>query len=166
MANEFGGNLGESIAWRNGLTSVLLARIAVAAAEMYSTDWECEFARWIATVDQTRGAPGFVGFDLEEIPWGEPPEAEARKQFVVEVVVHAASREIAYRLPYYPNPLQEDLHRECLRTFALMVHHFDLARRPEPRPESWPYLFRPTDAMCVRHRVFCHELGCMVCPDA
>ena len=165
MANQFGGNPGEYISWSNGLTGVLLARIAVAAAELYQTDWEYEFARWIATIDQNCGPLGCVGFDLADIPWGTLAQFPDRKRFVVEVVVHAASREVAYRLPYYPNPDREDIHRECLRQFALMVHHFDPSRIDCLPASAWPYLFSPTAMLCERHRLFRHELGCMVCPD-
>ncbi len=164
MANQFGGMPGEWVSWSNGLTSVLLARIAVAAAELYQTDWEYEFARWIATIDQNRGPLGCVGFDLDALPWGEATARAARRRFVVEAVVHAASREVAHRLPYYPNPDREDAHRECLRRFALMAHHFD----PPPEatfPATWPYLFPPGDALCRSHRLFCHSGGCMVCAD-
>jgi hypothetical protein len=166
MANEFGGNPGESISWANGLTSVLLARIAIAAAELYESDWEREFARWIATIDQNRGPPGCVGFDLCKIPWGTADELPNHKRFVVDAVVHGASREVAYRLPYYPNPKKEELHRECLREFALMVHHYDPASFGEKWAGSWNYLFPPRDMVCVRHRLFCHAEGCMVCPDS
>lgn len=165
MANQFGGNPGECISWSNGLTGVLLARIAVAAAELYQTDWEYEFARWIATIDQNRGPLGCVGFDLADLPWGTAAEFPDRRRFVVEAVVHAASREVAYRLPYYPNPDREDMHRECLRQFALMVHHYNPTRADGPPATGWPYLFPPTAVLCERHRLFRHEQGCMVCPD-
>jgi hypothetical protein len=164
VANQFGGMPGEYVSWSNGLTSVLLARIAVAAAELYHTDWEYEFARWIATIDQNRGPLGCVGFDLHDLPWGSSALLPERRRFVVEVVVHAASREVAYRLPYYPNPEREEAHRECLREYALMVHRF------APPPEAtfstqWPYLFPPNDVLCRFHRLFCHANGCMVCAD-
>jgi hypothetical protein len=165
MANQFGGNPGVCISWSNGLTGVLIARIAVAAAELYQNDWEFEFARWIATVDQNRGPLGCVGFDLTDIPWGAENELLSRKKFVVEVVVHAASREVACRLPYYPNPDREEFHRECLREFALMVHHFEPALATSPPSSSWHYLFLPSEVFCRRHRLFCHAGGCMVCPD-
>lgn len=166
MANQFGGNPGTSISWANGLTTVLLARIAVAATELYQTDWEREFARWIATIDQNRGPLGCVGFDLTDIPWGNPTVLIDHKRFVVDAVVHAASMEVAHRLPYYPNPMREDLHRECLRGFALMVYHFDPGLSPNPPAEGWPYLFPQSDVVCRRHHLFCHAEGCMVCPDA
>ena len=60
MANQFAGNPGTCISWANGLTSVLLARIAVAAAELYQSEWEREFARWVATIDQNRGPLGCI----------------------------------------------------------------------------------------------------------
>lgn len=164
MANQFGGNPGERISWANGLTSVLFAWIAVAAAELHQTEWQREFARWVATVDQNHLPLGCVGFDLIDIPWGEEGYC-VNKQFVLEAVVHAASREVAYRLPYYPNPGREDVHRECLRAFALMAHHFDRAFIPRPWADAWPYRLPPGDVVCVRHRVFCHHLGCVVCPD-
>ena len=161
------GNPGEMLSWANGLTGVLLARIAVAAAELHATEWQRDFARFVATYDQNRGPPGCVSFDLIDIPWGEGDEEYApNKQFVVEAVVHSASREIALRLPYYPHPEREDLHRECLRRYALLVHHFDRALFPQPWPVMWPYLFPPADVVCLRHRLFCHAAGCMVCPDA
>ena len=167
MANQFRGNPDEIISWPNGLTCVLLARIAVAAAELYQTDWQRNFARFVATYDQNRGPIGCVGFDLSEIPWGESEEEyTTNKRFVVEAVVHAASREVAPRLPYYPNPEREAAHRECLRAFALLVHLFDRNRWPEPRPVGWNWFFPPADVVCVRHRLFCHAYGCMVCPDA
>lgn len=165
MANQFGGNPGEWISWANGLTTVLLARISVAAAELYQSEWEREFARWIATIDQNRGPLGCVGFDLDELPWGSESEFVDQKRFVVEAVVHAASTEVAYRLPYYPNPYREDLHRECLRKYALLVLHFDPTLCQRPRADNLPYLFPPSDILCLRHRLFCHAEGCMVCPD-
>jgi hypothetical protein len=83
----------------------------------------------------------------------------------VEAVVHAASNEVASRLPYYPNPEREPLHRECLREFALLIHRFDRTLWNEPRPTGWKWFFPPSDVTCVRHRMFCHSYGCMVCPD-
>ncbi len=166
VANEFRGNPGECVSWSNGLTTVLLARLAVAAAELCESNWQYEFARWIATYDQNRGPLGCVNFDLIDIPWGETQEEFAVNQrFVVEVAVYAASQEVAYRLPYYPNPDREDFHRESLRAFALMVHHFDRSLFSEPLPTEWKYHFAPTDFVCVQHRLFCHAEGCMVCPD-
>jgi hypothetical protein len=166
VANQFAGNPGERVSWSNGLTSVLLARIAVAAAELYETEWQRDFARFVATHDQNRGPLGCVGFDLIDIPWGESDaEYAANKRFVMEAVVHAASREVAYRLPYYPNPGREDAHRECLRRYALLVHHFDRNTFPRPWATDWTYLFPPAEVVCTRHRLFCHAAGCMVCPD-
>lgn len=166
MANQFLGNPGECISWANGLTTVLLARIAVAAAELCVTPWQGEFAKWVATVDQNRGPLGCVGFDLSDIPWGESEQVyEANKRFVVDACVHAASNEVALRLPYYPNPDREEYHSESLRTFALMVQHFDRTLWNEPRPAMWGYLFPPTDELCPRHGLFRHGQGCMVCMD-
>ena len=166
MANQFGGNPGTCISWANGLTSVLLARIAVAAAELYRTAWEREFARWIATIDQNRGPLGCIGFDLDEIPWGTATEFPDRRRFVLEAVVHAASSEVAYHLPYYPNPDREEVHRELLREYALMLHHFDPDLSTHPPATEWKYFYPPADVMCRRHHLFCHADGCMVCPDA
>jgi hypothetical protein len=165
MANQFAGNPGTCISWANGLTSVMLARVTVAAAELARTDWEDQFARWIATIDQNRGPLGCVGFDLDELPWGTAAEFPDRRRFVVEAVVHAASTEVAHRLPYYPNPAREDLHRELLREYALMAHHFDPSLSPNTPATDWPYLFPPSDVMCRRHHLFCHSGGCMVCSD-
>ncbi len=166
MANQFQGNPDETVSWSNGLTCVLLARIAVAAAELCETEWQLKFARFVATYDQNRGPLGCVSFDLIDIPWGGSDEEYAsNKKFVLEVVVHAASREIAHRLPYYPNPEREDAHREFLRRYALLVHHFDRARFPQPWANTWRYFFPPAADVCVRHGLFCHAGGCMVCPD-
>ncbi len=74
MANQFTGNPGEVVSWSNALTTVLLARIAVAAAELHETDWQRDFARFVATYDQDRGPLGCVSFDLSDIPWGESDE--------------------------------------------------------------------------------------------
>src|ERR1044071_5465232 len=105
MANQFLGNPGENISWSNGATTVLLARIAVAAAELYRDDWEYELARWVATLDHNAGLTGIVGFDLIDIPWGSTDESfEQHRKFVAEVVVHAACAEGTRNLPYYPNP--------------------------------------------------------------
>jgi hypothetical protein len=166
VVNQFMGNPDERVSWSNGLTTVLLARIAVAAAELYETDWQRDFARFVATYDQDRGSLRCVNFDLSEIPWGERDEEyAANKRFVMEAVVHAASTEVAYRLPYYPNAHREALHRECLRKFALMVYHFDRALWPDNQPTEWKWFFPPSDVMCASHRLFCHVYGCMVCPD-
>ncbi len=166
MANQFLGNPDEMVSWANGLTSVLLARVAVAAAELCETDWQRDFARSVATYDQNRGPLGCVSFDLIDIPWGaSDDEYEANKRFVLEAVVHAASDEVANRLPYYPNPAREEAHRESLRAFALLVYHFDRTRFAQPWATAWSYLFPPADVICVRHRMFCHAGGCMACPD-
>jgi hypothetical protein len=166
MANQFGGNPGVSISWANGLTAVLLARVAVAAVALARADWERGFARWIATADQAWRGIGCVGFDLDELPWGAATDFADRRRFVVEVVTHAASTEVAHRLPYYPNPDREDDHRELLLEYATMVRHFDPALSPHPPAADWPYSADPSDVLCPHHHLYRHQWGCMVCADS
>ncbi|MFC7642377.1 hypothetical protein ACFQX6_16530 [Streptosporangium lutulentum] len=102
MANRFRGG-GSYLYMSNGGTEVFVEVLTLAVSALASREWEFRFAALIAEQDQTAFGRGVVGFDLEDLDWGDAPaEHTTNKGFVVEVVDLALSRHRWDELGYDP----------------------------------------------------------------
>ncbi|MFF8693215.1 hypothetical protein ACF08W_13505 [Streptomyces sp. NPDC015144] len=154
MGNTFHGG-GRTLSMSNGSTDVFVDVLMLAVTELAETVWEYRFAALLAFQDQGAVGRGVVGFDLEEIDWGDSPgERGAAKDFVLRVLDLALRRHRWDELDYDP-PYAEGF----LRQYREMVEAFDPATAratPSPRrPLSFPGPGEAVMASCVRHRVLC-----------
>ncbi|MGK5733678.1 hypothetical protein [Streptomyces sp. URMC 124] len=165
MGTVFEG-AGDSLSMSNGGTAVFVEVLWLAVSELASRPWDFRFASLLALQDQNVMGRGMVGFDLEDVDWGDTPSERAEaKDFVLRVVDLALQRhrwdELGYEPPYAP---------EYLRHFRAMVEAFVPAPRPE-RTDGDPFPgFPGPDAAvttcCVPHRVLNalpHWDGCVFC---
>jgi hypothetical protein len=72
----------------NGLTSLFVSVLTLAASELAETDRQREFAAWFASHDQGWWGLGAVGGDISKLPWSLDTFAVDR-EFVLRVI-HAA----------------------------------------------------------------------------
>ncbi|MDO9019715.1 MAG: hypothetical protein Q8S73_02355 [Deltaproteobacteria bacterium] len=147
----------------NGLTSVFVSVLVLAASALAQTDRQREFAAWFASRDQNVFGLGMVGFDIGEMPW-RADTLEADRDFVLRSVEAAKGRSGWDRLGYEP---REDWVFERLEAFRSLVAAFD-ARDAETRSESdWSLGVRPAAfTLCAVHAVYLHAYGCALCGDA
>lgn len=147
----------------NGGTEVFVEVLTLAVSALASREWEFRFAALIAEQDQTAFGRGVVGFDLEDLDWGDAPaEHTTNKGFVVEVVDLALSRHRWDELGYDPPFVQDSLRR-----FRQMVKAFDPSTAV-PEPRRFPVPEEVVAVSCVRHRVLSplsYYRGCVFCGD-
>ncbi|MFJ2922188.1 hypothetical protein [Streptomyces sp. NPDC087307] len=149
MGNIFHGG-GRDLSMSNGGTAVFVDVLMLAVSDLAESVWEYRFAALLTLQDQSVMGRGVVGFDLEDIDWGDSPrERAAAKDFVLRVLDLALRRHQWDELGYDP-PFAE----RYLRQYREMVEAFDPADAvrtsgiiPFPDPEE------AAMAMCVRHRV-------------
>src|SRR5437763_747484 len=85
----------------NGLTSVFVSVLSLAASELAETDRQRQFAAWFASHDQGVFGLGSVGFDVSELPWSPDALADDR-DFVLRAIDAAKARRGWQRLGYEP----------------------------------------------------------------
>lgn len=160
MGNTFHGG-GRELGLSNGGTDVFVDVLTLAVSELAERPWEFRFAALIALQDQQVMGRGAVGFDLEDVDWGDTPEERAAaKDFVLRVVDLALRRhrwdELGYEPPYA---------HDYLRRFRTMVEEFDPAAA-RPGEGSFPPPNEAAMASCVKHRVLTgmpHWDSCVFC---
>jgi hypothetical protein len=144
----------------NGLTSVFVSVLALAASELAETDRQREFAAWFASHDQGVLGLGTVDFDMSELPWSSDTFAVDRG-FVLQVI-HAAKRTGWERLGYEP---REEWMQHCLDQFRVMAEAFSIEHAAGSEVAAWTY-GRPMQlVLCPVHQVYQHEHGCVLCND-
>jgi hypothetical protein len=159
MGNVFSGG-GRDLHLSNGSTEVLVSVLLLATSNLVRRPWDCRFTLFLARQDQTVAGLGAVGFDLEDIDWGdtEPARADAT-DFVLRSLDLALSRHRWDELGYDP-PFVEGQ----LREFREMVAGFDPATAA---PRGFPTEQDIVGvASCVRHRVLSalpDWSGCLFC---
>ncbi|MHB1556886.1 MAG: hypothetical protein ACYC61_05320 [Isosphaeraceae bacterium] len=145
----------------NGLTSVFISVLSLAASALAESDWQREFAAWFASHDQGVCGLGVVGFDISELPWS--PEAfVCDREFVLRVIDAAKTRAGWERLGYEP---REEWVQACLDRFRAMVESFDLGHACRSESGVWRYARPAHLVLCPVHRVYQHQRGCVLCND-
>jgi hypothetical protein len=139
----------------NGLTDVFFEVLAIAGTDRATTVWEKCFAYWLVRGDQARSGRGCVGFDIESMGWTKG-DFDAQKRFVVAVIDAARAKSGWDRLAYEPH----EAVFKTLDEFRSMVEAFPLEAAGAPSGWEWQL---PPNGMCEEHRVYLHELGCILC---
>ena len=148
----------EPLRMSNGLTDVFLDVLSIASSDRATTTWEKCFAYWVVRNDQARAGRGTVGFDIEAMGWTSD-DFDAQKRFVIAMVDAARTRSGWDRLGYEPH----EAIFEILTGFRAMVEAFPLDAVGAPTRWTWEL---PPHGMCVEHRVYRHDEGCILCQDA
>jgi hypothetical protein len=104
----------------NGLTSVFIEVLALAASSLASTARQHELATWFSSKDQAIYGAGNVGFDVGEIPW-ETESLTQDRGFLLRSIDAAKSRVGWNKLDYRPN---EDWLIPRLDTFQTLLAEF------------------------------------------
>lgn len=144
MGNRFGGDLYMS----NGGTEVFVEVLMLAVSALASREWELRFAALVAAQDQAISGRGTVGFNLEDLDWGDVPTEHAmNKNFVLDTVDLALSHHRWDELGYDP-PFAQNF----LRRFRQMVEAFDPSTAVLDS-RRFPPLEDVVAVSCVRHRV-------------
>jgi hypothetical protein len=160
MGNRISGG-GRDVYMSNGATVVFVEVLTLAVSALACREWDFRFAGLIALRDQVPFGLGAVGFDLEEIDWGDSPaERAVNKKFAVSTVDLALSRHRWDELGYDP-PFAE----RYLRDFRQMVETFDPSTAV-PDPRVFPAPEEVVAFSCARHRVLAPLLdytSCVFC---
>ncbi|MEP6757016.1 MAG: hypothetical protein ABJA67_16035 [Chthonomonadales bacterium] len=159
MGNCFTYNrAGLSLWMSNGGTSVFLSVLLLAGSDLARSGWECEMMVWLADNDQAVFGAGTVGFDLDEIAW-EPTQFATQKAFLLHVIDVALTRHRWNALDYDPPVVADNL-----KEFRVIVEAYSLDNTTGPGKSDWAH--EPTSlGKCVRHEVFVHARGCLLCHD-
>jgi len=145
----------------NGLTSVFVSVLSLAASELAVTDRQREFATWFASHDQAVFGLGVVGFDASELPWS-PETFSLDREFVLRVVDAAKARLGWDRLGCEP---REDWLLPRLNDFRAMIEAFDIGHAAKSGAAVWTFGRPAQMVLCPMHRVYQHEHGCVLCND-
>lgn len=146
----------------NGLTSVFVSVLLLAASTLAQTDRQREFAVWFASHDQNVFGLGVVGFDVNELPW-RAEAFETDRDFVLGAIEAAKAKTGWVRLGYL---LREDWVLDCLENFQRLVASFDIRDAGTNSETNWSFGDRPLSfTLCAEHAVYCHSAGCILCND-
>jgi hypothetical protein len=152
----------ESIQISNGLTSVFVSVLSLAASAHATNDRERLWAVWFAAHDQGIFGRGIVGFDLSEMPW-TLETFDADQQFLLRVIEAAKTRSGWERLDYEPH---EEWVIPCLEQFRKLLEAFQPEHRCLDADKIWPFVPAPPILeRCPVHQVYQHALGCVICND-
>jgi hypothetical protein len=152
----------EPIRMSNGMTSVFIAVLTLAASDLARTDRHRELSVWLASHDQGTFGIGCVGFDLSELPWSCDSFA-ADRAFLLDAINAAMGKAGWERLGYEPN---EEPVRLRLAAFAALVRAFRLEDASVAPERVWLFTDPPEQfALCPTHGVYLHRGGCVLCND-
>lgn len=152
----------EYIQMSNGLTSVFISVLSLAASALAETEREREFAAWFASHDQGVFGLGIVGFDVSELPWS-PATFAGNRDFILRVIEAAGAKTGWERLGYEP---REEWLQPCLDQLRAMVGAFVVEHACGLEATVWSCGGRPEQlVLCPVHRVYQHEHGCALCND-
>ena len=150
-----------AIRMTNGLTSVFISVLCLAASALAVRDHERARAASLAEHDQGLHGVGTVSFDVSDLPWLSDSLVEDQ-DFLRRVVAAARARTGWEKLGYMPReaPLQS-----CLEQFGALVDAFVIASVRGGLPEVQPRTDPKRWVLCPVHQVYEHEDGCVLCHD-
>ena len=151
----------EVLRMRNGLTSVVIALLALSGSALAATDAEKDIVVWLASRDQHIFGLGAVDFDLSDIPW-TAEQFEAEKSFLLKVIRRAQSKQDWGMLEYEP---REDWAIDSLETLYRMVSHFFQEYIDPDSALNWQTEKPTMYSVCQKHGVLHHRSGCVICND-
>lgn len=144
----------------NGLTSVFVAVLSLAASALARDDEERELAVWIASHDQNIFGSGVVGFDVGEMPWNRET-FEAQRLFLLRAIDAAKAKTEWDKLGYEPSV---DMVLDRLDRFQRMIAAFD-CEHASPRGAGWHFERTARFERCPIHGIYLHSHGCVICND-
>lgn len=145
----------------NARTAVMFDVLAIATCDLAESEWQRKLAYWVVQHDQSRIGLGAVGFDIAVMGW-TTEHFEQQHQFVLTVLDAALAKHGWERFPLTST---EEVVFHPLKRLRGLVSTF---RREHIRPASetdWTPDELPPNGLCASHRVYLHELGCIVCND-
>ena len=152
----------EPLRMNNGLTSVFISVLALAASDLARTDNQRLWAAWIASIDQGIFGGGIVGFDLTQMPW-KAANLESDKDFWLRVIAAAKQKTGWERLDYQPHQEWVFL---SVDEFAVLIKAFEATHINPDETRAWGYDAKPkTFELCPKHLVYLHAYGCVICND-
>ena len=150
----------ESVKLSNGATSVLMSVLALSASDKAATDWEKQFASWIALRDQSVLGLGIVGFDISDFGWSTK-EFDTQKAFVLSAIDLALQHHRWEVLSYKPAEFMDDV----IRQFRELIAAFGAQHIVPERDGQWKFDDFISSEMCPVHGVYKHLGGCLLCND-
>lgn len=148
----------EAVQMSNGLTSVFIAVLSLAASSLAKSDRQRELAVWLAGHDQGVFGIGMVGFDIADLPW----HSSADRDFLLAAVRAAKAKTGWERMDYVP---REDWVFDRLDHFRELILAFDLSHASRDAESSWNDARPASFEACSKHDVYLHSGGCVVCND-
>lgn len=146
----------------NGLTSVFVSVLALAASSLAQSGREREMAVWLASHDQGIFGRGAVDFDVCDYPW-DRRTFDQDKSFLLSVIRAASSQHEWSKLGYSP---RAEWVLECLSKFEHLVQIFFPDHMIPAEEQKW-FGERPSKyELCPTHGVYLHSHGCVICNDA
>ena len=144
----------------NGSTSVFIAVLTLAGADLAVSQWERDVLSWLATNDQSIFGNGCVGFDIAELGWNSHAFSE-QKDFLLNLIQRGRNRTGWERLDFQPN---ENVVNDMLSQFEELLSKFDITRCLN-KPLEW--IIKPLEqtARCPIHGIYQHQAGCVICND-
>ena len=147
----------------NGVTSSVVANVAIVASARARTPGEIALACAIGAADQSVFGIGCVGFDVRDLPWSRERigDFEREKAFLIGAVRGAAAGEAAEALARPPNL---EFISPCLVDFEHLLDTLSLDG-VAGRETDVPLLPDSPGERCARHGVYLHARGCVVCNE-
>ncbi len=146
------------------MASVLLDVLVLAGTDMATTPWEQCVVYWLVEHDQARVGLGMSGFDIADFGWSrERATFEAERRFVLALIDAAMNRHGWNRLPFAP---PEKSLLDLLKRARQLIVDFTIEAVHSGVEGCWSAREPPTHGLCEVHRVYLHELGCIICNDA
>jgi len=151
----------EPLEMSNGLTSVFVSVVSLAASRLAQTPNEQVMAAWFGSRDQGAYGSGVVGFDVGDMPWSSSG-FPGNRGFVLRTIAAAKTRVGWDALGYEP---RADWLAASLDHFAGMVEAFSPEDIAGSKSRSWPWGMPERLSLCAKHKVFQHVAGCVICND-
>lgn len=150
----------ETLDMNNGLMSVFISVLTIAASSLAQDERQKNMAVWLASHDQEVFGLGVVGFDLCSYPWVRATFEEG-KAFLLSCIRAASAQHGWSKLDYSP---RLDWIVDSLAKFDALVQSF-LAEHILPEAEREPWYFDTAEnfELCSVHDVYRHPWGCILC---